>query len=241
MTAKHNSMQAKMQADYDAIAQAFAESRSGMHWAELDEMISRVPKDSKVLDIGCGTGRLCRQLQGVEYTGTEISEGQIKKAREYCPEGNFLQAEMTDLPFEDNSFDAVFMVASLHHLLKADQKKALKEAVRVLKTGGILNITVKAFWQFRYLNLFLNKKEGLNTLGEDLKKEIEWSDIFWPWKWKTETTVFRFYHAFRKGELKALLRDLPLKIIELNYYKNGQVIPFYKAKNLVLTAQKVVK
>jgi ubiquinone/menaquinone biosynthesis C-methylase UbiE len=103
--------------------------------------------DMELLDCGCGLGKITLGLaQAVtpgRAVGIDIDANQIKTAERYAAEQNvsnvhFESASIYDLPFADNSFDAVFSHAVLTHL--ADPAAALREIYRVLKTGGVVGI-----------------------------------------------------------------------------------------------------
>lgn len=96
----------------------------------------------KVLDIGCGYGRLSepilKKFPDLQIFGVDLAENYVdlynKKLK---PRGEAVVADSRDLPFEDIFFDAVFMVTALMYLTtEEDQIKALKEMIRVLKPGG---------------------------------------------------------------------------------------------------------
>jgi ubiquinone/menaquinone biosynthesis C-methylase UbiE len=92
-----------------------------------------------VLDIGAGTGVMSelayRCNEKLKYVAVDPAEGMLKYAPPYL-ETHIGTAEA--LPFEESSFDAVFMGESLHHFHDIDA--ALGEVVRVLKDGGKLFI-----------------------------------------------------------------------------------------------------
>lgn len=92
-----------------------------------------------VLDIGAGTGMMSefayRCNKRLKYVAIDPAEGMLKYAPPYL-ETHIGEAEA--LPFEDDSFDAVFMGESLHHFNDIDA--ALVEVVRVLKRDGRLFI-----------------------------------------------------------------------------------------------------
>jgi len=62
----------------------------------------------------------------------------IQAARSACRRSNFIVCDAEDLPLQDQVFDKVFCVATLHHLPRPFE--ALKECVRVLKKGGSLGV-----------------------------------------------------------------------------------------------------
>lgn len=65
-----------------------------------------IPDNCKVLDAGCGYGRLYEYLGGkVDYTGVDFSKDFISVAKRLYPHGNFVIGDLTNLPFEDNYFD----------------------------------------------------------------------------------------------------------------------------------------
>ena len=94
---------------------------------------------SKILDIGAGTGMLCTFgyacRDDLKYVAVDPAEGMMKYAKDYV-ETHKASAEA--LPFEDNSFDVAMMGESLHHFRDVDA--SLGECVRVLKDGARLFI-----------------------------------------------------------------------------------------------------
>jgi SAM-dependent methyltransferase len=92
--------------------------------------------NSRVLEIGCGTGLFTRKVYDVtnaQITAIDISEDLLEQAREKLPEADFRIEDAMALSFGDNSFDCVYGSSILHHL---DFEKALNEIFRVLKPGG---------------------------------------------------------------------------------------------------------
>lgn len=93
----------------------------------------------RILDVGCGTGATLRFLTDtyqVEAYGADISPAAVNRAGEGFPEGRVVAADACALPFEDGSFDAVFLECVLTLIEKPHQ--ALAEAARVLRPGGRL-------------------------------------------------------------------------------------------------------
>ena len=117
-------------------------------WSGLDKL----PKGSRVLDIGCGIGgssRILAKYYGFNVTGITISPAQVKRARELTPYGlncNFRVMDALDLKFEDGSFDAVWSVEAGAHMI--DKNKFAAEMLRTLRPGGYLAM---ADWNSRDL------------------------------------------------------------------------------------------
>lgn len=92
------------------------------------------------LDMGCGTGYFCEQLQQrwpqAQGIGLDLAEGMLKVARRRCPELVYLCADAEQLPLVDNSQDLVFSSLALQWC--SDFGQVLQEIKRVLKPGGLL-------------------------------------------------------------------------------------------------------
>jgi SAM-dependent methyltransferase len=95
-------------------------------------------KESRVLDFGCGTAAFTPYLKksfenviglDVAWTNLKIAKNIDRTSKYICGDGN-------GLPFKDETFDAVFCGATLHHF--PDIVEPLKEINRILKTNGIL-------------------------------------------------------------------------------------------------------
>lgn len=125
-----------------------------MGWQEVDIFCERLKGHNStpsVLDVGCGSGRLLEQLErhfeSFRYVGTDSSRVLANVAAKDHPGRIFAVADMrsvSELPEVRASapFDAVFAVASFHHLLTASgRRKALNEFASVLDSQGILMMT----------------------------------------------------------------------------------------------------
>jgi len=99
---------------------------------------------SRLLEIGCGVGAvlavLGEEFPGIELTGVDLEPRQLGFARTHLAEADveatLLQADALALPFDDQSFDHVWMMWFLEHL--ADPVAALREARRILRRGGAI-------------------------------------------------------------------------------------------------------
>lgn len=95
----------------------------------------------KILDVGCGPGIVLGQVPQGELHGVDLSSHLVAMARERLGDrAHIKRASAEELPFDSNSFDAVFCTEVLEHTLNPD--KAVAECVRVLKPGGRLVLSV---------------------------------------------------------------------------------------------------
>lgn len=98
----------------------------------------------RILDLGCGDGTRLGLLEtSAEKVGVDISDYAINKAVKKYSGVEFLKADIEKLPFEKESFDLVFSMFVLEHV--QNPEKVLKEAIRVLKKGGILILAAPNF------------------------------------------------------------------------------------------------
>ncbi len=103
-------------------------------------------KNSRILDIGCAKGFMLydfmRLIPGIKVNGIDISEYAIKnalpEAKPFIKEGN-----ATHLPYQDQSFDLIISINTIHNLPLEKLKQALKEIMRVTKKNAF--ITVDAY------------------------------------------------------------------------------------------------
>jgi len=115
-------------------------------WADYQEPVQvplyeeavRLTGGGTLLDVGCGTGGLCRLASdaGAAVTGIDAAAASIEIARERVPDGRFDVGDIQFLPYDDHSFDGVTGVNSFQYA--ADPVAALREARRVAKPGATI-------------------------------------------------------------------------------------------------------
>jgi SAM-dependent methyltransferase len=127
----------------DQCASAFLYGRN-----KIDDLLypwlESLPEGAKVLDVGCGTGeqvRLIREL-GYDVSGLEPAPAMRQQAIENNPGTQIVDGTITEIPFDDNSFDAVVSIEVLRYLHRDDTIKSYEEILRVLKPGGQLFVTL---------------------------------------------------------------------------------------------------
>eukprot|EP01091_Cochliopodium_minus_P000682 TRINITY_DN1059_c1_g1_i3.p1 TRINITY_DN1059_c1_g1~~TRINITY_DN1059_c1_g1_i3.p1 ORF type:complete len:271 (-),score=64.95 TRINITY_DN1059_c1_g1_i3:28-840(-) len=113
-------------------------------WKDLDLNSKKKNEEFRVLDIGCGRGRIaahCCSETGAKVYGINIDRTQIENAKEYASkkglseELNFQIRNYNDpLPFPDNYFDAVYQVQAFTYA--KDYEKLFSEISRVMKPGA---------------------------------------------------------------------------------------------------------
>lgn len=126
---------------YDGYAEWYDENIApfGLAATEAIRELLGSGSDLRCLDLGCGTGLHFPTLidLGWSVTGVDVSEDQLRLARERGgDEVELVQADASELPFPDGTFDAVF--SAFTHTDVDDFDGLLREAARVLRNGGRL-------------------------------------------------------------------------------------------------------
>lgn len=102
----------------------------------------------RVLDLGCGTGTLAlmvkRRQPDAQVVGLDADPEILQRARAKAEQAalpiDFQRGFSTELPYEDESFDAVLSTLFFHHLDRAAKEATAQEIARVLKPGGELHV-----------------------------------------------------------------------------------------------------
>ena len=143
----------------------------------VPDLISRykLDKDSRVLDVGCAKGFFLHDLQealpGISVTGIDISSYAIENAIESVRERVFV-GDARHLNFEDESFDFVMSVNTVHNLDRANCGLALSEIQRV--SGGKSFITVDAYRN----DIEKQRMEAWNLTALTMMSVDEWKSFF---------------------------------------------------------------
>ena len=113
------------------------------HSPMLPLVLRRLPRGANILEAGCGRGQWVIYLSGLGFqvTGLDFASATIAQLRELYPSLDLLDGNVADLPFEDGIFDAILSWGVVEHFEDGPQR-ALREAHRVLKSNGMLFVTV---------------------------------------------------------------------------------------------------
>lgn len=147
-------------------------------WNHLDKFTGQLAEKAKILDIGCGNGLPVDKYltdKGYEVLGVDISDEQIKRARQNVPKAKFATMDMEELTLPIKSFDGALLLFSLFHLPRGIHQEILTSVNELLVSGGYLLITLglkeleTTHDEFEDLKLFWSqwdKAKNLTILGQ---------------------------------------------------------------------------
>jgi ubiquinone/menaquinone biosynthesis C-methylase UbiE len=136
---------------FDERAASYEAGRHGQLHKEISDrvvglVLSRVPVPRRVLDVGCGTGYVLRQLaarlpRASEFLGVDPAPKMIETARSASPDErlNFMLGTAERLPADEGAYDLVVSTTSFDHW--TDQAAGIRDCARALAPGGTLVLT----------------------------------------------------------------------------------------------------
>ncbi len=219
--------------NYQEIADDFDLTRKKYLWPELVKLAGMIKDGDRVLDAGCGNGRLAGAFidKNIYYLGIDSSEKLIEAADKNFQFSNKIQntkckfqvADVLELDkIQENNFNYIFCIAVLHHLPGNELRlKALGQMKRKLKPGGKIIITVWNLWSRAKFRKLIIKYSWLKLVN---KNTMDFGDILFDWKNnKGEKISSRYYHIFTKNNLKKLVAAAGFKLERIykdkyNYY-----------------------
>ena len=188
---------------YEIISRHFSNSRV-YTWSWIEKFIKSFPKQSLILDIGCGNGRNM-QFSNYNFIGVDNCCGFLEICRE--KKFNVIECDMVNIPLRDNSFDGIICIASFHHLSNFENRlQSLKEMKRLIKKSGKIIISV---WS---INQPLKTKKTFNKYGNTIVTYNKFGKIY-----------ERYYYIFQINEIKNLFNLVGL-LINSHFYDCGNEI-----------------
>ncbi len=193
---------------YDEYAQEFASFATVFRgklkkWIEYFSL--QFPRNSKILDIGCGAGRDASYFasKGFSITGIDFSKRLIEIAKNKVSGGKFSVMDFENLSFPYSNFDGVWASASLLHIPKRKLLPTLKKINLVLKKNGL------------FFSLFRVGE------GEKLTQEK-----------RGDAILKRFYAYYKPEEIETLLKKAGFENIEseLDSIVSGEWVGFFARK-----------
>lgn len=203
--------------DYNNFAKTFSVSRENMKWEEIEYFLLNYDLEAKsILDIWCGNGRFLSAMKSKKinfssYLGLDLSVWLLEEASKLHIGFEFLNLNMLDLDKLNNKYDAIFFIASFHHL------QTLEDRIEVLKKAKNL---LSQDWKIFFTNW--------NLIGQERYKKSEIIDSvneFWSIDFDIKIWEFtRYYHGFTILELEYLFKEAWFKIIENRVFDNERNI-----------------
>ena len=133
-----------------------------------ERLVSQLPSDARVLDVGCGGGQHAVQIaerrKDLRVVGIDISTTMVRRARALAERAHvvdrvrFELGDAMDLKFESHSFDAVYCAGPLKQV--PDKSRVLRECHRVLRPGGrLLAMDVNRGCSYEDVVAFVNRTQ----------------------------------------------------------------------------------
>ncbi|MDD5190453.1 MAG: class I SAM-dependent methyltransferase [Dehalococcoidales bacterium] len=215
-------MAENLQTVFNQIAPSWYNYRHHTIFRQELEKLSQQWHGGKLINLGCGHGADFLPFAGkFKLYGMDFSEEMIRLARKYAVkykfEPNLLTADLTALPYGDDSFDYAIAVATYHHLKQPQRLPALRELYRIMKPGGYVFITV---WNRRQSKFWFKPGE-----------------LMVPWRTKQET-LYRYYHLFTYGEIDKLVRQAGFEVEKLSAENDFRFPLKYFSRNICLSLKK---
>jgi SAM-dependent methyltransferase len=136
--------------------------------AEIEHLLARTPPSARILELGCGYGRVLGALAACAdfVLGIDSSFHSLRLARDLlCPVGNVRLATMDagDLALRERGFDRTICVQNGISAFGLDPRRLLREALRVTRPGGLVLLSSYAarFWDDRLQWFEIQAAHGL--------------------------------------------------------------------------------
>jgi len=232
----------EVQQSYNQISAEFSDRRN-YSWPDFNFFKPYLFENAEIVDLGCGNGRLIQFLDQYflgnryRYLGIDNSDKLLQHAHRLYSKNVFLPGDQLNIPLENHQADLLFNIAAFHHIPSRKLRlEALREIRRVLKTDGLLILTVWNLWQWKYFAAMVRAFfQYIFSLGR-----LAPNDLFIPWKNSHgDLLAKRYYHNFLPGELKGLLRKAGFQIVKSFSSRKGRLTGFLQGFNYIVIAKNV--
>jgi len=111
----------------------------------LNKFLKTLKKKSKILDLGCGTGRFANYYakRGHNVIGIDFSKEMIRIGKRKYKNLKLIHKDMLKIKYKKETFDAICITYSLFHVTKNNAKKVIKNSYNWLKPNGILFLVLQ--------------------------------------------------------------------------------------------------
>lgn len=204
---------------YQTISNEFDRSR-GYIWSGVSDFLDSLQSGCRLLEIGCGNGKNLLYRSDLNSIGVDF----VPNFVDICTKKglNVLTANALELPFDDNSFDAVISVAVFHHLSTEERRrKALIEMNRVLKPNGKGLVVCWAYEQ---------EMDGYTSIVKTKNKRvIEKGDQYISWRAKQKNQLGeRFYYFYDKDDFISFTNSISVKDKTISWEEGNWLFTFSK-------------
>lgn len=203
--------------DEDAAHEWERMDRHPIEWAVNTHYIERYARPGdRVLDVGGGPGRYSIHLaqRGCDVTLADLSHGSVRHALAMARERGVshvaVQADARDLSrFPDEAFDHVLLMGPLYHLLdEGDRIRAVGEAMRVLKPGGVLFAAFMNLYAGMFFGMARDPASILTKAEEDYMRRVMANE---PYAGRSFTHLY----CARPEDVLPLMERFPLEKLHL--------------------------
>lgn len=236
---------------YERIAREFDKTRKVL-WDDFSTFDPYVKEGMRVLDIGCGNGRLYRYLKdtNIRYLGIDQNQYLVDQARERYPGVTFIRGDITQLgkisELSGQQFDSVFCISLLSHIPSHEYRRFVLSNMRqYLRSTGTLCMLNWNLWRpvFRQKNIWTGNIQRLLLQTDDWalryvvpERKLGLRDVM-AWWGNSFYGSPLYYRAFTTGELKKLCRAVGFRDVRSFYVLRGTRAFWWNGRNIATIAQ----
>jgi len=235
---------------YMRIAREFDKTRSAS-WEDFNIFTPFVKDSMKVLDIGCGNGRVYTALNPyhVSYTGIDQNTYLIEQARTRYPDARFLVGDIlrfggiTELTGE--KFDSIFCIAVFSHMPTREMRlQTLTQIRSFLKPGGVLLMLNWNLWRVdrKHKNIWTCTIPRITLTTHEWafryqisERDLDFRDVMTLWGHRHNPSPL-YYRAYSSGELNKLCRDAGFGDVQSLYTGRGKKAHWWDGRNIATIA-----